>query len=87
MILIAGSEGFLGTALVDFLKKKKIIRIDKKNFIIKKKDKKKQFNIDIKDLNKLENIFKKNKIKYVINLAVEPASSRRKKKIWDTNLN
>ena len=87
MILIAGSEGFLGTSLVDFLKKKKIIRIDKKNFIIKKKDKKKQFNIDIKDLNKLENIFKKNKIKYVINLAAEPASSTRRKIMWGTNVN
>jgi nucleoside-diphosphate-sugar epimerase len=87
MILIVGSKGFLGTALVDNFKKKKTIEVDKKNFTIKKKNKKKQFSIDIKDLNKLENIFKINKIKYVINLAAEPASSRSKKKIWDTNVN
>lgn len=87
MILIAGSSGFLGSSLVDYFKNKKIIKVDKKNFRIKKKHSNSQYNIDIADLNKLENIFKKNKIKYVINVAAEPASSQRKKKIWNTNVN
>ena len=70
MILIVGSRGFLGSSLVSYFKNREggVIKVDK-NFS------KNQYNIDIVDLQKLENIFKKNKIKFVLNLAAEPASS------------
>ena len=81
MILIVGSRGFLGSSLVSYFKNREggVIKVDK-NFS------KNQYNIDIVDLQKLENIFKKNKIKFVLNLAAEPASSNSKKKLWNTNV-
>jgi nucleoside-diphosphate-sugar epimerase len=79
MILIVGSCGFLGSSLVNYFKNRRILKVDKKFF-------KNQYNVDIVDLEKLENIFKKNKIKYVVNVAAEPASSNSKKKIWNTNV-
>lgn len=79
MILIVGSQGFLGSELVKYFKKKKIFQLDKKNS-------KNHNNFNIAKLLKLENFFKKKKIKYVINVAAEPASSKCKKKIWETNV-
>lgn len=79
MILIVGSQGFLGSELVKYFKKKKIFQLDKKNS-------KNHNNVNIAKLLKLENIFKKKKIKYVINVAAEPASSKCKEKIWETNV-
>jgi nucleoside-diphosphate-sugar epimerase len=79
MILIIGSSGFLGSALVSYFPNKKVIKVDKK-------PSKNQYNIDIINLKKLEYVFKNNKIKYVINLAAEPASSSSKKNIWNTNV-
>jgi UDP-glucose 4-epimerase len=78
MILIVGSQGFLGSALVKFFKKK-IIKLDKEYS-------KNSNNVNIAKIIKLENIFKKKKIKYVINVAAEPASSKCKKKICETNV-
>ena len=80
MILIIGSHGFLGSMLSkSFIKKKYLIRkIDKNSKSISEK-------IDIRDYDALEKIFKKNKFKFVINCACEPATTRGKKKIFSTN--
>ena len=53
MILIVGSQGFLGSALVKFFKKK-IIKLDKEYS-------KNSNNVNIAKIIKLENIFKKKK--------------------------
>ena len=71
-ILITGSSGFIGTNLVKNLKKKKKLfyAIDKiNNPYLKVKN---FFKIDLCNERKLEKIFKKKKIKYVIHLAALP---------------
>ena len=86
MILIIGSNSFAGSAFVNFLltKKHKVVgvsrskelkkvylpyktnKFNKKNFVFFKAD----LNKD-KDLNKIVNIVKKNKIKYIANFAAQ----------------
>tara|TARA_B100001123_G_C15311114_1_gene1024371 strand:- start:368 stop:1363 length:996 start_codon:yes stop_codon:yes gene_type:complete len=80
MILVVGANGFLGSELSESLSKNKInfIKIDK---TLSGKEK-----IDINKKNELELIFKHNKIDTIINCACEPATSKSKKKIWETNV-
>ena len=80
MILVVGANGFLGSKLSQTLKKKKLsyIKIDQS---LSNKEK-----VDINIYSELENIFKKNKIKIVINCACEPATSKEKKNIIKTNV-
>ena len=80
MILVVGANGFLGSKLSQTLKKKKLsyIKIDR-NFYNKEK-------VDINIYPELENIFKRNKIKIVINCACEPATSKEKSNIIKTNV-
>jgi UDP-glucuronate 4-epimerase len=84
-ILITGSSGFIGYHLSNLLLKKKynVIGIDdhnnyydvklkkKRNSLLLKYKNFKFFRVDIKKKKLLENIFKKNKIKCVINLAAQ----------------
>jgi dTDP-4-dehydrorhamnose reductase len=56
MILVTGSNGQLANELKDFFSNEKILYLDKDN-------------CDITDILKLENIFNKNKFKFVINTA------------------
>ena len=78
MILLLGSHGFLGTSISKTINKKSLLKIDIRS-------KKKNEKIDINDKTKLEKVFKYNKIKYVINCVCEPATSKNKYKIFDTN--
>ena len=80
MILVVGANGFLGSKLSQTLKKKKLsyIKIDQS---LSNKEK-----VDINIYSELENIFKKNTIKIVINCACEPATSKEKKNIIKTNV-
>ena len=71
-LLITGSSGFIGTNLIKFLTKKKtkFFSLDKvKNKYIKDKN---FIQLNLKNKLKLEKIFKKNKIKYIIHLAALP---------------
>ena len=79
MILIVGAKGFLGSKLSKTFKEKKIsfLKIDRN---LKNKEK-----IDINNYNDLSKFFKKHKIKIVINCACEPATSKIKKNIIQTN--
>mgnify|MGYP001174998139 FL=1 len=79
MILIVGAKGFLGSKLSKTLKEKKIpfLKIDKN---LKNKEK-----ININNYEDLSTFFKKNKIKIIINCACEPATSKVKKNIIQTN--
>lgn len=81
MILVVGANGFLGSKLSKTLKKKKLphIKIDQN---LRNKEK-----VDINIFTELENVFKKNKIKVVINCACEPATSKEKNNIIETNVN
>ncbi len=71
-LLVTGSSGFIGTNLIKFLikKKMKFFSLDKvKNKYIKDKN---FFQLNLKNKSKLEKIFKKNKIEYIIHLAALP---------------
>ena len=80
MILIIGANGFLGTHLQKLFLKKKInffptdITLKGKNYL------------DIKDFISINEVFKRNNIKSVINCSCEPATSKSKKKLWNTNV-
>ena len=80
MILLVGAKGFLGSKLSKVLKNKKIsfYQIDKK---LKNKEK-----VNINNYNQLKQIFENNKINIVINCACEPATSKVKKNILETNV-
>ena len=80
MILVVGANGFLGSKLVEELKKKKFkfLKIDKS---LPGKEK-----VDITNYKSLENFFNLKKIKVIINCACEPATSKSKKKIFLTNV-
>ncbi len=68
-ILITGSQGFIGKILVKKLNKdKQLVLIDKKKNLSNQKN---FHQINLHDLNKLEKIFKKNKINTIIHLASE----------------
>ena len=68
-ILITGSSGFIGKKLVTLLQKKhNLFLIDKDYTFINKS---KFFKINLLDIEKLENFFKKNKIDIIIHLASE----------------
>lgn len=84
-ILVTGAAGFIGYHLCNYLDKKKnykIVAIDNFNsyYDVKLKiNRKKKFskkitfvNLDLKDLNKLKNLFKKYKFKKVVHLAAQP---------------
>ena len=79
MILIAGANGFLGSEVCNKLKKKKIkfLRLDISLKGIEK--------VDINNINNLEKLFIKHKIKTIINCACEPATSKSKNEIIKTN--
>ena len=71
-ILITGSSGFIGSNLVKNLNKKKelfysIDKIDNPYFKVKN-----FFKIDLCNEKKLEKVFKKKNIKYIIHLAALP---------------
>ena len=80
MILVVGANGFLGSKLSQTLLKKKIpfIKIDK--------NLKNQEKVDINNYDELKKLFKHHKIKIVINCACEPATSKVKKNIIETNV-
>ena len=79
MILIAGANGFLGSEICNKLKKRKIkfLRLDISLKGIEK--------VDINNINDLEKLFNKKKIKTIINCACEPATSKSKNEIIKTN--
>ena len=80
MILIIGANGFFGNQLQKlFLKKKLIffptdITLNGENYL------------DIRNLNSIKEIIKKNNIKIIINCSCEPATCKSKKKLWETNV-
>jgi UDP-glucose 4-epimerase len=68
-ILITGSSGFVGKKLVALLKKKYDLFLIDKNYTSKNKSK--FFKINLLNIEKLDNFFKKNKIDIIIHLASE----------------
>ena len=80
MILIVGANGFLGNQLQKLFLKKKVkffptdISLKDKNFL------------DIRDFISIRNFLKKNNVKIIVNCSCEPATSKSKKKLWDTNV-
>ena len=101
-ILVTGAAGFIGYHLCNYLDKKKnykIVGIDNFNsyYDVKLKiNRKKKFNkkitfinLDLKNLNKLKNLFKKYKFKKVVHLAAQPGvrySLINPKAYFDNNL-
>lgn len=101
-ILVTGAAGFIGYHLCNYLDKKKnykIVAIDNFNsyYDVKLKiNRKKKFskkitfvNLDLKNLNKLKNLFKKYKFKKVVHLAAQPGvrySLINPKAYFDNNL-
>ena len=101
-ILVTGAAGFIGYHLCNYLDKKKnykIVGIDNFNsyYDVKLKiNRKKKFNkkitfinLDLKNLNKLKNLFKKYKFKKVVHLAAQPGvrySLTNPKAYFDNNL-
>ncbi|MBW5411068.1 NAD-dependent epimerase/dehydratase family protein, partial [Brachyspira hampsonii] len=75
MILITGGAGFIGSHITDILIKNNYKVIVADNLSTGKKEninhKALFYNIDIKDYNKLENIFSENEIEIVIHLAAQ----------------
>lgn len=100
MILITGAAGYIGSHLsLELIKKYKVLGLDNfanSNFkvinSIRGKDLKRNFKfvkIDLKNKNKLENIFKKNSIKLLINCAALTninESMTKKKKYYENNI-
>ena len=80
MILIVGANGFFGNQLQKLFLKKKI------EFFASDISLKDEKYLDIKDLNSIKNIIKKYNIQIIINCSCEPATSKSKKKLWDTNV-
>ena len=80
MILIVGANGFFGNQLQKLFLNKKVnffptdISLKDKNFL------------DIKDLSSIKTVIKNENIKVVINCSCEPATSKSKKKLWETNV-
>ena len=80
MILIIGANGFFGNQLQKlFLTKKLIffptdISLDGENYL------------DIRNLFSIKEVIKRNNIKTIINCSCEPATSKSKKKLWNTNV-
>ena len=68
-ILITGSSGFIGKKLVALLQKKHNLFLIDKNYASVNKSK--FFKINLLDIDKLENFFKKNEINTIIHLASE----------------
>ena len=100
MILITGAAGYIGSHLsLELIKKYKVLGLD--NFAnsslkvinsIRRKDLKKNFKflkIDLKNKKKLENVFKKNSVKLLINCAALTninESMTKKKKYYENNI-
>ncbi len=80
MILIIGANGFFGNQLQKLFLKKKI------KFFPSDISLKNESYLDIRDLVSIKNFFSKNKITIVINCSCEPATSKSKRKLWDTNV-
>ena len=80
MILVVGARGFLGSKLSKTLKEKKI------SFLKIDRNLNNNENININNYKELSKFFEKNKIKVVINCACEPATSKIKKNIIQTNV-
>ena len=80
MILIIGANGFFGNQLQKFFLEKKI------NFFPTDISLKNENYLDIKNLNSIKNLLKGKNISVVINCSCEPATSKSKKKLWNTNV-
>tara|TARA_B100000989_G_scaffold147894_1_gene110178 strand:+ start:1431 stop:2426 length:996 start_codon:yes stop_codon:yes gene_type:complete len=80
VILIIGANGFFGNQLQKLFLKKKI------KFFPSDISLKNESYLDIRDLVSIKNFFSKNKITIVINCSCEPATSKSKRKLWDTNV-
>ena len=89
-ILITGSSGFLGEELVNyFSKNNKIFALDKEKPIIFDGNLSNinSFVSDIRDKEKLEKIFKDNKIDIIIHCAAEILDEKDPNEVWKTNYN
>jgi UDP-glucose 4-epimerase len=89
-ILITGSCGFLGEELVSYFSKDNIIlALDKEDPIAFAKNSLNisNFICDIRDRNKLEEIFKNNDIDIIIHCAAEILDENDTNIIWETNYN
>ena len=80
MILIVGANGFFGNQL-----QKSFLRAGISFFPTDITLKNENY-LDIRNLISIKNVLKKNNIKVVINCSCEPATSKSKKKLWDTNV-
>ena len=81
MILIIGANGFFGNQLQKFFLKKKII------FFPTDISLNGESYLDVRNLDLIKGIIKKNNIKIIVNCSCEPATSKSKKKLWSTNVN
>jgi len=89
-ILITGSSGFMGEELVNYFSKDNIVlALDKEMPIIFDGNSSNisKFICDIRDNQKLEQIFKENKIDIVIHCAAEILDEKDTNEIWKTNYN
>ena len=87
-ILITGSSGFLGEELVNFFSTDyKILALDKETPIFFDSNSVNiiKFVCDIRDKEKLEKIFKNNKIDIIIHCAAEILDEKDPNEVWKTN--